>query len=1146
DSIAAKVSVTEPAQGLAATAAGMPDLGPLTVSASLDGPRDAEALRFSMSAGPLHADGQGKINLSGQSLDLDLTGNAPAMNPRPDLGWQSVTLDAHVHGGFADPKVNGKLAIAALRAGGGSVGDITADVHGDKGTVDLSASLGQLRLPGPSPDIFAAAPVTLQAKAMLNAPKRPVSFTLSHPLIAASGELETAGALSGSIKLSVPSLAPFAATPGADIQGRAALTAKFAQKGDTSGFDVNGTVGITAGPPAAVALLGDHTTLTLTGSLRGSDLTLDNFAIDGKALNVVAKGAVRGGASDLDWHITLPDLAAASPTVAGTLSAEGRVTGSPQDLTASAKINTDVAVAGRPKENLTISLEARGIAASVSAKIEAAGNLAGSPVQLAAVVNRDPDGALALSLDRLRWKSARGEGKLSLPPGAVVPLGHLKLRMADISDLVPLTGVAARGSLDAALDTVASQGKPEVRVHAVAQRLAIDTSGVDRLTLDARIADPTTQPTLTATATVEGIRQGTITGTARLTANGGLDALGLRLTGDLRLPVGPATLSATATARLQQNELQLSALEAGLIGEKLRLLSPARVAFGRGLAIDNLRLGIGGATIALVGRVTPALNLTASVRDLTPAVMKPLMPDLNAAGTVTMNAELRGTLAAPEGTLRLTGRGLRLMTGAAGGLPAAEINATATLVKDTARLDAHLTAGKAATIALTGTAPLRPAVPLALRLTGNADLTLLDPLLTPSGRAARGQVAMDFSIAGTAAAPRASGTLRLAHGSVQDFVQGFHVTDLTGTIEASGDTIRIAQLTGKAGSGTLSVDGTVGVFEPNQPVSLSITAHNAHLLQSDLLSATADADLTLRGAVAGTLTAAGTIRVAKAEINVPSGLPQGVAVLNVRRRGVKPRPPAAPGPVIGLALEIDAPSQIFVRGHGLDAEMGGRLKIGGTTETPAIDGGLALRRGTLTLAGQNLNFTRGKVAFGGTGVSRKLDPLLDFVVETTGNNVTATLKVTGYADAPKLQLSSSPELPQDEILSQLLFGQSTQRLSPFQLAAIAQGLSSFGGGGGSNPLAAISGGLGLDRLSVNAGSGSGSGATVEAGKYVANGVYVGARQGTSGGSQAQVQVDLTKHLKLQTTLGTGGAPATGITPQNDPGSSIGLTYGFEY
>jgi translocation and assembly module TamB len=103
-------------------------------------------------------------------------------------------------------------------------------------------------------------------------------------------------------------------------------------------------------------------------------------------------------------------------------------------------------------------------------------------------------------------------------------------------------------------------------------------------------------------------------------------------------------------------------------------------------------------------------------------------------------------------------------------------------------------------------------------------------------------------------------------------------------------------------------------------------------------------------------------------------------------------------------------------------------------------------------------------------------------------------------------------------------------------------------GGGADPLAGVRKGLGLDRLSVGAASGNGPGATVEAGKYVANGVYVGTKQGTSGGTQAQVQIDLTKHLKLETQLGTGGQPATGsaVTPDNDPGSSIGLTYQFEY
>ena len=1146
DKIAAQLAVDEPAHGLVSTIAGLPELGALAVSASLDGPRNAEAVKFAVSAGPLQSKGQGKIDLLGKTLDIDVSGAAPAMSPRPDLGWQSATLDGHLHGAFASPNVQGHLDVAALRAGGGSVAQIAADIRGDSGAVELTVSAKQVRIPGTALDLFASAPFELRAQAKLDTPQRPVTFTVTHPLVSASGDIETGGALAGSVKLTVPSFAPFAALAGTDIQGSTALTAKLAQHGDVAEFGVDGTIGVTGGPPL-VALLGPQATLALAGSLHGSDVTLNKLAIDGKALNASTKGAVSGGAVDLDWQATLPDLAALSKTAAGTLSAQGHVGGPLQDLAANAKVTVDAAIAGLPRETVTISLDAKGLPAAPSAKIEAEGKFAGSPVQLAAAVSRAADGAMALSLDRLQWKSANGEGRLTLPQGATVPFGRLHLRMAALADLAPLTGVAARGSLDAALDTVEQQGKPQLRVHAVGQGLAFNASALDRLTLDAQIADPTVHPTLTATANVEGIRQGTLTGDARVNVDGGLDSLGVILSANLRLPQGPTTVSATTTIRPPQHDLQLSALETSFSGQTMRLLGPARIDYGGGLAIDGLRLGTGGATVAVSGRVTPTMNLTIAVREVTPALAKPFMPDLNAAGTLTANADLRGTLAAPEGTLRINGRGLRMTSGVAGGFPAADIDATATLARDSAKLDAHLTAGTAIKLALAGTAPLQPTAPLSLRLSGNAELTALDPLLTPSGRAARGQATLDVNIAGTAAAPRASGTVRLAHASVQDYLQGFHLTDLNGTIQADGNTVRIAQLSGKAGSGTLSVAGTVGVLQPNVPVALTVTARNAQLLQSDLLTATVDADLTLKGEASGTLSAGGIIKVAKADINVPSGMPQGVASLNVRRPGAKAAPPTAPGPTIGLALTIDAPSQIFVRGHGLDAEMGGTLKIGGTSAAPAIDGGFELRHGTFSLAGQTLNFTSGKVAFGGTGVTGKLDPMLNFIAESAGNNLTAMLTISGYADAPKLRLSSSPDLPQDEILGQLLFGQSTQRLSPFQLAALAEGLASFsGGGGGGGPLASMRGGLGLDRLSVSNGSGSTSGATVEAGKYVANGVYVGAKQGSSGGSQAQVQIDLTKHLKLQTTLGTGGTPATGITPENDPGSSLGLTYGFEY
>ncbi|HLY53677.1 MAG TPA: hypothetical protein VKQ31_11745, partial [Steroidobacteraceae bacterium] len=65
-------------------------------------------------------------------------------------------------------------------------------------------------------------------------------------------------------------------------------------------------------------------------------------------------------------------------------------------------------------------------------------------------------------------------------------------------------------------------------------------------------------------------------------------------------------------------------------------------------------------------------------------------------------------------------------------------------------------------------------------------------------------------------------------------------------------------------------------------------------------------------------------------------------------------------------------------------------------------------------------------------------------------------------------------------------------------------------------------------------------------RYVSSRVFVGARQSTTGFTQVDVDVDLSKHLKLQTRLGNGSATTQGTTPENDPGSSVGLTYQFEY
>jgi translocation and assembly module TamB len=344
--------------------------------------------------------------------------------------------------------------------------------------------------------------------------------------------------------------------------------------------------------------------------------------------------------------------------------------------------------------------------------------------------------------------------------------------------------------------------------------------------------------------------------------------------------------------------------------------------------------------------------------------------------------------------------------------------------------------------------------------------------------------------------------------------------------------------------------GSIGVLQPGIPVDIKLTAANAQPIASNILTANLNADIHISGKAREQLSIAGSIHVNRAVIGIPDSLPPEVAVLDVRRRG-KPVQAAAKQTVIALDVSIKAPRQVLVQGRGLDAELGGDLQISGTTSAPQVGGEFQLQRGSFTIASSKLNLvTPSQIGFDGTGLKNKIDPWLDF----TATNNAATLHITGYADAPKFEFTGAAGQSPDEIMAQLLFGESPSQLSALQLAEVGAALATLSGVGGSggSPLTKLQKSLGLDRLSVGAGTTTtatgateNSGAAIQAGRYVSKRVYIEGKQSTTGQSQVEVDVDLTRHLKLQTRLGNGTA-IQGTTPDTDPGSSVGFSYQFEY
>jgi translocation and assembly module TamB len=471
----------------------------------------------------------------------------------------------------------------------------------------------------------------------------------------------------------------------------------------------------------------------------------------------------------------------------------------------------------------------------------------------------------------------------------------------------------------------------------------------------------------------------------------------------------------------------------------------------------------------------------------------------------------------------------------------------------TLSFDASFLDGKSARLALKGSVPLRSGQPMNLHAIGWGDMGGLAAGLAAVGQTVAGKLTVDFTVTGPLAQPRVVGQARFSEGMLQDYAHGISLHGIDAVVDARGSLLRLTRFTAQASQGTITGNGTIDLAAPGVPVDVAFKATNARPFASDLVTATLDADLKLQGKLNEHVGLSGDLRLTHSEITIPKKFPPDVATLDVRHAGTHPSPPSRRSlfGTMGLDVTVSSPGQVFVRGRGLEAEFEGRLKITGTTASPQVQGALNMRRGTLSLAGSTLDFQSGRIGFNGSSLRERLDPSLDFTAESTSDGITATLKVTDTASAPKVDLSSTPSLPQDEILAQLLFHQSVKQLSPLQLAQIGQAVASLGGvGSGFDPVGVMRKSLGLDKLALGSAQSAGGApgqTTVEAGKYVLRNVYLGAQQSLSGGTRVLVQMDVTKHLKAQATVTTGSLATTSTsTPLQDNGDTIGLTYQFEY
>jgi translocation and assembly module TamB len=1143
--MSARLRLDEPAGGPLEHLVNLPGLGALSVVASLDGPRNAEKLALDAHAGQLSAKADGTVDLVRRAADLTYSMSAPPMSPRPGLAWRRFALQGRWVGPESAPHATGVLDLEGLELpDGAQLGSLQANLSADGRVLTLRASANGIVLTGSQPQLLQGSPLNVDATLHLDAVGRPLQLTVTHRLLDLDVQAITTGSRSAHFDLHLRDLRTLAASYHEDIRGTMSLTGKVAEQGSTTTLDVSGT-GDLEGASMAAKLLGAAARLHVAGRMTPTTIDIDALNLSGRALSVSADGSAEragpGASTRLvqsvhaRWQVSLPKLALIWPSVGGSLQSTGNADGPLQSLTAEVAMRSTVAVHGSPPGTIEATLEAHGLPSAPSAAVEANGKFDGAPLRLEASLERAAGNTFHLVIPRVTWKSLTINGDLTAGRSLAAARGSLHLALAHLADLQPLTGERIAGGIAADIGLTPGAGGTLTRFELVASNIVA----------------------------------GGLSGNARLSAVGPLNALHIELAAQSPdLHGAPASLAAGALLDGTRRVLDLDRFEARYHGQTLHLISPSQVMFASGIQVRNLRLGAQKAVIALNGELSPALDFRASIHHVDAALVDAFVPDLLAQGTFDADASLRGTRTAPVGQASLRLTGLKLANAAAQGLPAVNMRGSARFRGQTATVLAELDAGAQSRLTMSGRAPLGMTGTVAVRLAGKMDVALMNSILEARGERAAGTLTVNASVSGTAREPQIRGVVRLANGDVRDYAEGVHLEDINARLVGGRGILRIASMTARAGPGQLSANGTVGVLQPGMPMHISLTAQHIQPITNDIMTANLDTNMKVAGTLRRRLDITGTIHVNRASITIPNGLPPSVATLDVIRPGQAPQPMAkASRLVIGLGITLDAPDAIFVQGRGLDAQLGGRLKVAGTSDNPQVSGGFRMIRGNFSLTGTNLNFTSGKVSFNGEGLKGRIDPSLDFIAQssvTYNGPTTVTLHVTGFADSPKISLSSSPPLPQDDLLGLLLFGKPASQLTAVQLAETGAALASLsgigpgGGGGGSkwNPLTWIKRAFGLNTLSVGSASPPGgaagaggsqtSGASITAGKYVSKRVYLAATQTTNGSSQVQVDVALSQYLKLQTRLGNGTATAQGTTPENDPGSSIGIAWQMPY
>jgi len=562
---------------------------------------------------------------------------------------------------------------------------------------------------------------------------------------------------------------------------------------------------------------------------------------------------------------------------------------------------------------------------------------------------------------------------------------------------------------------------------------------------------------------------------------------------------------------------------------------------GDGWALAPTALTFGGGAATVSGRSGSHPEVHASVRSMPLEVLDIFWPNLDLAGSATGHLDYawKGNR---NGRLDLKVRGL---SRAGLVLASKPIDVAVAAVVDDNNAAVRAVAGNGGTIigraqarfSPMGQGPLVAALMNApmfaqLRYTGPADT--LWRLSGAEFMDLTGPIAIGADIGGRATDPQIRGSLKTQNARIESAVTGMILDNVAADAVFSGPRLVFRHLGGHTpGGGAISGTGSVTFSGGKTLLDLDFSASQALLLNRDDIAARVSGPIAINsdgrnGVIQGDLRLEkGQFRLGRA--SAAAQIPQ----LRVRNIGLDSDEVIDVQDLHPWKLDLGIKgNDLRVTGLGISSQWRTDLRVGGYADAPAFTGRAELVRGNYDFAGRNFRLDRGIIRFSGESPP---NPQLDIHAQAQVQGLDASVFVKGTGLKPEITFASNPPLPQDELLSRILFGTSITNLSApeaLQLAAAVAALQS--GSGSLDPINALRKAIGLDRLRiVPADVATGQRTAVAAGKYITRKMFVEVITDGQGYSATRVEYQLSRWLSILSTVSTVGRASASVRVSKD-------------